>query len=122
MNAHNQEYDKLVVGSVNTFYYTNYKGERQLRNMIPLCLRYGIVPYHEGPQWFVECFDCNKRDYRTLALKDIEIVNKDAAENRNNLFPQIKIPDASHQPANTTQSTGRRESIQPDTTRHENET
>lgn len=61
----------IVFGSLNTFRYTNWKGETEMRRVIPHCLRFGQTPYHKEDQWLLECFDCDKEALRTFALKDI---------------------------------------------------
>lgn len=37
--------------------YTNWKGERRERHIRPVSLRYGVSPYHPGPQWIVQAED-----------------------------------------------------------------
>jgi predicted DNA-binding transcriptional regulator YafY len=73
--VNNQDVDNFIVfGSVNTFRYTNYKGEVGMRKVIPLCLRFNHLGSSEKfykDQWVLECFDLDKNDYRTFALKDI---------------------------------------------------
>lgn len=73
----NLRQDFITFGVVNSFYYTNHKGEREFRRMVPLCLRFGTTPYHKEAQWLLECFDPSKATtgfYRTLALKDVELL------------------------------------------------
>ena len=62
----------ILHGQAIKFMYTNYKGERAERHVMPNGLEYGEFPYHEGPQWFLhgQCLDRKAR--RTFALKDIE--------------------------------------------------
>lgn len=68
----NQDVDNfLTFGVVNTFLYVNYKEEREMRVVVPLHLRFGRTAYHEEDQWLLECFDIDKKDYRTFALSGI---------------------------------------------------
>lgn len=70
--ANTQDVDNWIVfGSVNTFRYTNHRGEVALRIVIPHALRFGQSPYHKEDQWLLECYDCDKEELRTFALKDI---------------------------------------------------
>lgn len=53
------------------FMYTNYKGEREEREVYPLGLFYGSTPYHRETQWFMRAFDISRNAERDFALKDI---------------------------------------------------
>jgi predicted DNA-binding transcriptional regulator YafY len=74
----------LVFGCVNTFRYTNWKGETEMRKIVPICLRFGVSEHHKasydlnvhedeqgGGIWLLEAFDMDKQALRTFALKDI---------------------------------------------------
>ena len=37
--------------------YTNHKGERRIRQIMPLQLVFGATPYHSPQQWLLECVD-----------------------------------------------------------------
>lgn len=95
----------LTFGVLNVFYYTNHRGERQFRKMIPLCLRFGTTPYHKDAQWLVECIDPSKADsgfYRTLALKDVEILKTYGAELENDARDSTPNTDAIKQQSGPT--------------------
>jgi hypothetical protein len=72
-----QDVDNFITfGVVNTFRYTNHKGETRMRRVIPLCLRFGTSLDHPQDQWLLECMavDCEGgtvADYRTFALSGI---------------------------------------------------
>jgi predicted DNA-binding transcriptional regulator YafY len=81
-----QDVDNFIVfGSVNTFRYTNYEGETEMRKVVPLCLRFGFTEHHpygtvdpsvrpddqQGGIWLLECLDLDRNAPRTFALKDI---------------------------------------------------
>ncbi len=52
--------------------YTNYRGERRLRKILPLRIIFGENPYHkDGEQWFVTAVDLETEQIRTFAMKDI---------------------------------------------------
>lgn len=40
--------------------YTNWKGERRTRRLIPIGVRFGTTKYHPEPQWLLECWDCEE--------------------------------------------------------------
>lgn len=56
--------------------YTNHRGEKRERSVVPDCLWYGVSPFHEGPQWFVRVWDNEKSAERDYALKDLEVPYK----------------------------------------------
>lgn len=37
--------------------YTNWKGERRIRRIMPVSLKYGATPYHSPYQWLLEAVD-----------------------------------------------------------------
>lgn len=51
--------------------YTNYKGRRYVRRILPLQLLFQSTPHHPEPQWLVKAYDYEKRAKRSFALKDI---------------------------------------------------
>ena len=51
--------------------YTNWKGERRLRRVLPHELWYGTTNYHPTPQWFIRAIDLEKNAMRDFALRDI---------------------------------------------------
>jgi predicted DNA-binding transcriptional regulator YafY len=51
--------------------YTNYRGERSLRTILPLSLFFGDNEWHPDPQWLLSAFDVEKQQGRVFALKDI---------------------------------------------------
>lgn len=55
------------------FTYTNYKGETADRTVTPQRLFFGEMPYHNGPQWFLDAFCHDKRARRTFAFNDIRL-------------------------------------------------
>jgi predicted DNA-binding transcriptional regulator YafY len=53
--------------------YTNWRGERSARQIIPEAhtFRFEDTPYHPGPQWVFDAFDCGKAEVRTFAMKGV---------------------------------------------------
>lgn len=56
------------------FDYVNWKGEKSERFAMVSCIYYGSTDYHAYQQWLVKCYDLNKKDWRTFALKDMSNV------------------------------------------------
>lgn len=52
--------------------YRNHRGEMGERRIIPITTYFGEISYHKGEQWLVTCFDLDRWDYRTYAVKDIQ--------------------------------------------------
>lgn len=50
--------------------YTNYKGERKIRTVIPIKLHWGGEgsKWHKGAQWLLDVYDLEKGAFRTYAL------------------------------------------------------
>lgn len=48
--------------------YTNYRGERRVRRLVPIAVYFGASPHHEGEQWFLRAFDLEKLAERDFAL------------------------------------------------------
>jgi hypothetical protein len=54
--------------------YTNYRGERSIRNIMPMQIFFGCNKFHDGgDQWFLEALDVDKKPaaVRHFAVKDI---------------------------------------------------
>ena len=56
--------------------YTNWKGERRWRTVLPQSMWYGTTSYHTTPQWFIRAVDLEKNDVRDFALVDVHAVRK----------------------------------------------
>lgn len=55
--------------------YTNYRGETSNRRIEVAHVWYGATQWHTEPQWFAMAWDCDKREYRDFALKDMRPVD-----------------------------------------------
>lgn len=59
--------DKILVA----IDYTNYKGERRKRRVIPLEIEFRETPDHKPAQWILQAYDVEKGARRSFAMKDI---------------------------------------------------
>lgn len=62
---------KFSIREVSLVDYTNYKGNRGLRLIIPQERFIGETEFHEGKQELLRCFDLDRVAERTYALCDI---------------------------------------------------
>ena len=64
---------KLQPGQRVAIDYTNYRGERSVRVVIPVegGNRFGSTEFHPEPQWLLEAHDVEKNALRTFAMRDI---------------------------------------------------
>lgn len=51
--------------------YTNWRGERTLRTILPEEITFTSNEWHREPQWLLKAVDMEKGDFRYFALKDI---------------------------------------------------
>lgn len=51
--------------------YTNYKGERAWRRILPVKIWFGSTEWHPVEQWFVDAEDIDRKVMRSFALCDI---------------------------------------------------
>jgi hypothetical protein len=55
--------------------YTNWKGVRRLRKILPMSILYASSQYHPGEQWLLEAMDLEEDSstvpIKTFSLKDI---------------------------------------------------
>ncbi|MFK4706133.1 putative DNA-binding transcriptional regulator YafY [Roseateles asaccharophilus] len=51
--------------------YTNFRGERGIRRIVPLEVLHGSNDFHPEPQWLLRAFDVEKNAERTFAMRDI---------------------------------------------------
>lgn len=51
--------------------YTNWRGERALRVIIPVSIRFGKTSWHPEPQWLLRAWDEAKGELRDLALSGL---------------------------------------------------
>jgi 8-oxo-dGTP pyrophosphatase MutT (NUDIX family) len=51
--------------------YVNHRGERSIRRIFPIAIRFGSTEHHPELQWLLGAIDLMKDDLRTFAMKDI---------------------------------------------------
>ena len=56
---------------VVTIDYTNWRGERAVRRVRPISIRYVSTRYHPDCQWILRAVDLDKDEQRDFSMKDI---------------------------------------------------
>ena len=51
--------------------YTNWRGERRKREIIPYRIDFENTEWHPDTQWLLEAFDCEDGEVKQFAMKDI---------------------------------------------------
>lgn len=51
--------------------YTNHRGDRSVRRIIPRNFTFGITSFYPTPQWLLAAFDVDKQAMRVFALQNI---------------------------------------------------
>lgn len=52
-------------------HYTNWRGEKRWRRIIPTRIWFGSTKWHPEPQWLLDALDLEKGEQRTFAMKEI---------------------------------------------------
>jgi len=52
--------------------YTNWRGEKAWRTIVPIEIWFGSTEWHKEAQWLLKAVDIEKDAHRDFALKDIE--------------------------------------------------
>jgi predicted DNA-binding transcriptional regulator YafY len=60
--------------------YTNYRGVRSIRTIIPEAIAFTQNEWHPEPQWLLAAWDVEKEKSRTFAVKDIHSWRAPASE------------------------------------------
>lgn len=60
--------------------YTNYRGERSVRRVIPQRVWYGTTPWHPDEGWLLEAYDVDKQAQRDFALCSIHSMQPQTEE------------------------------------------
>ncbi|MDP3148201.1 MAG: hypothetical protein Q8N83_03630 [Ignavibacteria bacterium] len=53
--------------------YTNYRGETNFREIIPIKIWFGKTDWHPEEGWLMDVYDINKKAERSLSIKDIKL-------------------------------------------------
>lgn len=64
-------YDVMTIERVIQIDYTNYRGERAIRNIIPWMLQFRTSEHHHDLQWMIVAWDIDKNAWRSFPIKDI---------------------------------------------------
>lgn len=51
--------------------YTNWRGERYWRKILPIAIWHGTTEWHHEPQWFLRAMDIEKGELRDFAMTNI---------------------------------------------------
>ncbi len=51
--------------------YTNHRGERAKRVILPINIVYEATDWHPEAQWILRAYDVEKAAFRAFAMKDI---------------------------------------------------
>lgn len=51
--------------------YTNWRGERSTRRIVPIGLDFDCNEWHPARQWLLHAFDMEKEDYRFFAMTGV---------------------------------------------------
>lgn len=54
------------------FIYTNYKGDRGIRRIIPEKISFDKTPYYPRKGWLLHGFDLDKKEIRVFSMEKIE--------------------------------------------------
>ena len=65
--------------------YTNWRGERRERKVVPKYIEFGSSKHHPGQQWLLVAKDIEKGEDRTFAMDDIHSWRGTAAAERRGL-------------------------------------
>lgn len=61
----------MILNKKITIDYTNYRGERAERDIIPEKIWFGSTDWHKEEQWLLDAHDMEKDALRNFAMKDI---------------------------------------------------
>jgi predicted DNA-binding transcriptional regulator YafY len=61
----------FIAGNILQFSYENYKGTISIRTVQLLGLDFGSNEWYPSDQWFIRCWDLDKKNFRSFALAKI---------------------------------------------------
>lgn len=62
----------LRLGAVVRFLYTNHRDVTEQRRVVVLGLQFGSNEYYREPQWLLQTFDLERKNFRSFALAKID--------------------------------------------------
>lgn len=54
-----------------TIDYTNWRGERRLRTIVPKFVSFGANQWHKTPCWLLDAYDVEANEIRSFRLADV---------------------------------------------------
>lgn len=51
--------------------YTNHRGERGIRRVLPISFGWGANEFHSKPGWLLHCWDLDRQAYRTFSIRNV---------------------------------------------------
>jgi hypothetical protein len=63
--------ENLMNEQTVTIEYTNWRGEKGMRKILPEKIYFGSTEWHKEPQWLLRALDLEKNASRDFAIKDI---------------------------------------------------
>ncbi len=70
-NGRTYYYDGLNYVEPLCFEYKNYNNKKAERTVVPIASFYGTTDFYSQKQWLLQCWDCDRQDYRTFAFSNI---------------------------------------------------
>ncbi len=64
--------DTLSADRIVRVMYTNWRGEKAERVIIPISISWSSTEWHPQEQWLLKVWDIERQAYREYALKDIQ--------------------------------------------------
>lgn len=52
--------------------YTNYKGEKSIRKVLPVHIWFGETVWHPDLQWFLDAWDVDRQAMRSFAMVAVD--------------------------------------------------
>lgn len=62
--------------------YTNWRGERRTRKIIPIKLEFKSTEHHAEQQWILEAVDVERCEIRSFTMKDVHSWTPSVVEER----------------------------------------
>lgn len=67
----------FVPGQTLRFSYRNYRGVTSVREVRPVCLRWGTSDYYVEPQWLMKALDFDRGEFREFAVRNMDCEDMD---------------------------------------------
>lgn len=70
-NSSSQDVTEVGLKNPIKVEYTNYRGEKGIRTIVPISFFFGSTEYHPEDQWLLRVWDCDRQAERIYAAKEI---------------------------------------------------